>query len=174
MRYIFRFPLYPQLNSRRCVSFSLLLQYSMTGDEMEYLSSFDRPHKPFYLITSVCTVDLLTPKCLAAALTVVLFSSMYSASSTARRSISDFKCTTPNHNTAKLYAPLWCKMNAGHAVERVPRSLFCGGQLKNGSGTGGRGRLYCRRRAFFSCGREPARQKRQGQAGLKPQTRRRA
>lgn len=77
----------------------------ITGADVRFflLNLPDSPPEPFHFALSVCTVDLLTPKCPAAALTVALFSMMYSASSTARLSMLDFKCTTPNQYTAKVY-----------------------------------------------------------------------
>ena len=46
-------------------------------------------------VMSLCTVDLETPKALAAARTVARFSVMYSASLTARSSMSVLIYTTP-------------------------------------------------------------------------------
>ena len=52
--------------------------------------------KSFCLVTTVCTVDLEIPNFLAAALTVALFSIMYSASVNVRSSIKSFNISPPN------------------------------------------------------------------------------
>ena len=51
---------------------------------------YNHPENIFYFATTVCTVDLLIPKCLAAARTVALCSMIYSPRITARSSVSAF------------------------------------------------------------------------------------
>ena len=67
-------------------------------------------------VMSLCTVLLLTPKCFAADRTVALCAMMYSASCTARSSISCFKCTTPNKRLLHLYVAVSCFMPRGRGV----------------------------------------------------------
>ena len=54
-----------------------------------------QPHKPFYIVTAVCTVDLLILKTFAAARTVAPVSSMYSPKTSALSCIASFIQSTP-------------------------------------------------------------------------------
>lgn len=55
--------------------------------------------KSFYLVTTVCTVDLEIPNFFAVVLTVALFSIMYSASITVLSSMRSFKISPPKYCT---------------------------------------------------------------------------
>lgn len=56
----------------------------------------DHPYQPFYMITTICTVDLLIPNSFAAPRTVDWCAIMYSPSSTARSSTMPFTEKPPH------------------------------------------------------------------------------
>ena len=83
----------------------------------EMLILLDYPYKTFVYITTVCTVDLLIPKRLAAERTVARLSMMNTARSQARCSIFVYICTTPHAFVFDVYVKAWGDMRGCGRME---------------------------------------------------------
>ena len=89
-----------------------------------------QPHKPFPIVTSVCTVDLLILNCLAAALTVASFSIIYSPSIIARSSTVFLIRSTPSALLFK-YMPYKCRLYCRIVMlcNKARRNFVCAGSM---------------------------------------------
>lgn len=79
---------------------------------------FYAPPKTFYIVITICTVDLEIPNFPAAARTVARFSMMYWASCSARSSMFPFK----KQHSPPCVAPSYAKSRAVMYAERAGRS----------------------------------------------------